>query len=98
VLTAVTRAQELLDTAREVLGDPETRRRYDEAAGLQRSGGGLGQPGTGIESAGMAPAGLGITGDLGGNAMGGLLEVTVRLGPWRRQNGHGAVPDVRGLF
>jgi hypothetical protein len=30
--------------------------------------------------------------------MGGLLEVTVRLGPWRRQNGHGAVPDVRGLF
>jgi len=98
VLTAVTRAQELLDTAREVLGDPDRRRRYDEAACLRRSRGGLGQPWTGIESAGMAPAGLGITGDLGGNAMGGLLEVTVRLGPWRRQNGHGAVPDVRGLF
>ena len=58
VLTAVTRAHELLDTAREVLGDPESRRRYDEAAGLRRSGGGLGQPGTGIESAGMAPGDL----------------------------------------
>ena len=53
VLTAVMRARELLDTAREVLGDPDSRRRYDEAAGLRRSGGGLGQPGTGIESAGM---------------------------------------------
>ena len=40
VLTAVTRAQELLDTAREVLGDPESRKRYDEAVGLRRSGGG----------------------------------------------------------
>ena len=30
VLTAVTRAQELLDTAWEVLGDPERRKRYDE--------------------------------------------------------------------
>jgi curved DNA-binding protein CbpA len=46
VLPAVTRAQELLDAAREVLGDPESRKRYDEAAGLRRSGGDLGQPGT----------------------------------------------------
>ena len=57
VVTAVSRAQELLDTAWEVLGDPESRKRYDEAAGLRRSGGGLGQPGTGIESAGLAQAG-----------------------------------------
>ena len=49
VVTAVRRAQELLDTAREVLGDPESRKRYDEA-GLRRSGGGLGQPGTGTIS------------------------------------------------
>ena len=97
VLTAVMRAQELLDTAREVLGDPESRRRYDEAAGLRRSGGGLGQPGTGIESAGLAPADLGITGDLGGDA-GGLLALTGWLGPRRRRNRRGAVPDVRGLF
>src|SRR5215469_9737044 len=57
VVTAVSRAQELLDTAWEVLGDPESRKRYDEAAGLRRSGGGLGQPGTGIESAALAQAG-----------------------------------------
>jgi curved DNA-binding protein CbpA len=57
VLMAVMRARELLYTAWEVLGDPESRRRYDEAVGLRRSGGGLGQPGTGIESAGLAPTG-----------------------------------------
>jgi curved DNA-binding protein CbpA len=54
VLTAVTRVQELLDTARKVLGDPERRKRYDEAAGLRRSGGGLGQPGTGLDGSGAA--------------------------------------------
>jgi len=97
VFTAVMRAWELLDTAREVLGNPETRRRYDEAAGLRRSGGGLGQPGTGIESAGLAPADLGNTGDLGGDAS-GLLALTGWLGPRRRRNRRGAVPDVRGLF
>jgi hypothetical protein len=99
VLTTVTRAQELLDTAWEVLGDPERRRRYDEAAGLRRSGGGLGQPGTGIESAGLAPANRGITGERGGRVAGGLLALTGRPAPRRRQRqGPGAVPDVRGLF
>ena len=66
VLKAVTRAQQMLDTAWEVLGDPGGRKRYDETAGLRRSGGGLGQPGTGIESAGMAPADLGIVGEMAG--------------------------------
>ncbi len=86
-VTAIRRAQELLDTAWQVLGDPDSRKRYDEAVGLRRSGGGLGQPGTGIESAGLAPAGLGIIGGLTG-----------WLGPRRRRNRPGAVPDVRGLF
>jgi len=98
VLTAVTRAQELLDTAREVLGDPASRRRYDEAVGLRRSGEGPGQPGTGIESAGLAPADPGITGELSGNAAGALLALTGWLGPRRRRNRPVAVPDVRGLF
>jgi hypothetical protein len=66
VVTAVGRAQELLDTAWRVLGDPQSRRRYDEAVGLRRSDGGLGQPGTGIESAGLTPAGPGIIGELPG--------------------------------
>jgi hypothetical protein len=98
VLTAVMRARELLDTAREVLGDPESRRRYDEAIGLRRSGGGLGQSGTGIESAGLAPADLGIVGEPGGDAVGGLLALTGWLGPRRRRNGTVAIPEVRGLF
>ena len=93
VVTAVRRARELLDTAREVLGDPESRKRYDEAVGLRRSGGGLGQPGTGIESAGLAPAGPAVIGELPGvDVAGGWL------GPRRRRNRPGAVPDVRGLF
>ena len=87
VVTAVRLAQELLDTAWDVLGDPDSRKRYDEAVGLRRSGGSLAQPGTGIESAGLAPAGLGI---IGGR--------TGWLGPRRRRNRPGAVPDVRGLF
>jgi DnaJ domain len=98
VVTAVMRARELLDRAQAVLGDPRSRRRYDEAAGLRRSGGGLGQPGSGIESAGMAPTDLGIVGELGGDAVDGLLAVTGGLGPWRRRNRPVAVPDVRGLF
>jgi hypothetical protein len=98
VLTAVMRAQELLDTSWEVLGDPETRRRYDEAVGLRRSGGGLGQPGTGIESAGLAPADPGITGEVGGDAAGGPLALIGWLRPRHRRNRPGTVPDVRGLF
>ena len=91
VLTAVMRAPELLDTAREVLGDPESRKRYDEAVGLRRSGGGLGQPG-------MTPADRDISGQLGADAVGGLLALTGWLGPRRRRNRPIAVPDVRGLF
>jgi hypothetical protein len=87
VVTAVSRAQELLDAAWQVLGDPQSRKRYDAAVGLRGPGGGLGQPGTGIESAGLASAGPGITGGLAG-----------WLGPRRRRNRPGAVPDVRGLF
>jgi hypothetical protein len=99
VLAVVTRAQYLLDTAWGVLGDPDRRKRYDEAVGLRRSGGGLGQPGSGIESAGMAPVDLGIVGDLAGDALGGLLGLLPeQLAPRRRRNRPGAVPDVRGLF
>jgi hypothetical protein len=98
VVTAVMRAQDLLDTARTVLGDPESRRCYDEVAGLRRSGGGLGQPGTGIGSAGRAPADPGIVDELGGDAVGGLLALAGWPGPRRRRARRAAVPDVRGLF
>jgi len=99
VLSAITRAQRLLDTAWGVLGDPDSRKGYDEAVGLRRSGGGLGQPGSGIESAGMAPVDLGIAGDLAGDLLGSLLGLLPeQLAPRRRRNRPGAVPDVRGLF
>jgi curved DNA-binding protein CbpA len=39
VLVSVRRAQEFLDGAWEVLGDPATRERYDEAMGFRRRGG-----------------------------------------------------------
>ena len=99
VLKAVTRAQEILDTAWEVLGNPEIRKRYDEAVGLRRSGGGLGQPGTGIESAGLAPADLGIAGEVADSWLHGLLSLLPgQLAPRRRPDRPAAVPDVRGLF
>lgn len=100
VLKAVTRAQDMLDGAWEVLGDPVSRRRYDEAVGLRRSGGGLGQHGTGIESDRLAPADPGFLGELPGVAeVGGLLAaLTGGLVRKPRPARPVAVPDVRGLF
>jgi DnaJ domain len=99
VVTAVRRAQELLDTAWQVLGDPQRRKRYDEAVGLRRSGGGLGQPGTGIESAGLGPADPGIIGGLrSASVAGGLSGLAGWPRPQPRLNRSDAVPDVCGLF
>ena len=99
VLAAVTRARHLLEEAWDVLGDTDTRRRYDEAIGLRRSGGGLGQPGSGIESAGLAPADPSSAGELADGLLGGLLSlVPEQPAPRRRPNRPAAVPDVRGLF
>src|SRR5215813_10132839 len=41
VVTAVSRAQGILDSAWRVVGDPVRRKGYDEAIGLRRRGGGL---------------------------------------------------------
>jgi DnaJ domain len=83
VLTAALRAQQLLDTAREVLGDPDSRYRYDQATGLRCPGGGLGQPGTGTGPAVLAP--------------GDRPSPPGWPGPRHRRT-RAAVPDVRGLF
>ena len=44
VVAAASRAREILDAARRVLGDPASRARYDEAVGIRRRGGSLERP------------------------------------------------------
>jgi curved DNA-binding protein CbpA len=98
VLKAVTRAQDLLEEAWRMLSDPERRRRYDEEAGLRRTGGGLGEPGSSPSETGLDPDDLGLAGELVADVTGGLLALfggRVRK-PQRREPV--AVPDVRGLF
>jgi DnaJ-class molecular chaperone len=98
VLTAVTRAQDLLGEAWRVLSDPERRRRYDEETGLRRTGGGLGGPGSSLSAAGFGPDDLGPVGEAFGELASPMLVLfggRIR-GPQRR--GPALVPDVRGLF
>ena len=98
VLKAVTRAQDLLEEAWRMLSDPERRRRYDEEAGLRRTGGGLGEPGSTPSETELGPDDLGLAGELVADVTGGLLALfggRVRK-PQRREPV--AVPDVRGLF
>jgi hypothetical protein len=100
VLQAVRRAQDLLDQAWEVLGDPVSRGRYEEEIGIRRSGGGLGQPGTGPSEPGFGPDDLGLVGELPGvSVVGGLLSALTG-GRVRKPRPPRpvAVPDVRGLF
>jgi hypothetical protein len=100
VVTAVTRAQDMLDTAWRVLSDLVSRRRYDEEVGIRRSGGGLGQPGTGPAHPGLGPDDLGIVEELPGvPVVGGLLSaLTGGLARKPQPARPVAVPDVRGLF
>src|SRR5215472_6360056 len=53
VVMAAARAQGIIDAARRVLGDPVRRQRYDEAAGLWDSGGGLSEPGDAPAASGL---------------------------------------------
>ena len=97
VLTAASRAQRLLDQGRSVLGDPQSRRRYDEAVGIRRSGGGLSPP----DSFASEPAsdfdfvpGMGAAA-----ALGVVMELSEWLAPRpARRPSRIEVPDVRGLF
>ena len=98
VLTAVSRAQDLLDSAWQVLSEPESRRCYDEEAGLRRTGGSLGEPGCGPSEHGFDPDDLGPAGELLADVASPLMMLLgsrVRTPPRRRA---AAVPDVRGLF
>ena len=97
VVTAAARAQGIIDAARQVLGDPVSRQRYNEAAGLWGSGGGLSEPGD-------YPAGSGLPGSdfAAGNPGAEVLRGLGALNLWLPQHSDYQrripVPDVRGLF
>jgi curved DNA-binding protein CbpA len=97
VVTAAARAQGIIDAARRVLGDPVSRQRYDEAAGLWGSGGGLNQPAD-------SPAGSGLPGSdfAADNPGADVLRSLGALNLWLDRHADYQrripVPDVRGLF
>ena len=103
-------SQRTLDSLHATLADLEQDRPPFDRGKLPRSGVHWVQPRlvaevgfsewtTGIESAGMAPADLGIAGELAGGWLDGLLALLPdQLAPRRRRNRPGTVPDVRGLF
>ena len=97
VITAAARAQGIIDAAQRVLSDPAARQRYDEAAGLWGSGGGLAGPRD-------SPAGSGLpdTDVAAGNPAAEMLHGLGALNVWLAQHPDHQrripVPDVRGLF
>jgi hypothetical protein len=99
VVAAASRAQGLLDAAGRVLGEPASRQRYDEAAGLSRSGGGLVRPEDVPSEPGWGPSDFDLPGGpLEAELLGGLMMLADWLAPKPRRPGHLPVPDVRGLF
>lgn len=93
VVSAATRALQSVDAAWRVLADPAARQRYDEAAGIQRSG-------TGLEAPVAVPS------EPGADLWLGQAEFAVaameELADWLAPHPHAArrviVPDIRGLF
>jgi hypothetical protein len=98
VLIAVRRAQEFLDGAWEILGDPASRYRYDELTGVRRRGGGLTPTGTFGSGSWVGFEDMGIAGEVGADVLGGLLELGDFFGPHPRPPRRVPVPDIRGLF
>ena len=98
VVTAAAQAQTIIEVARGVLGDPASRQRYDEAAGLWRSGGSLSEPGDYPAQSGLPSSDL-AAGTPGAEVLRGLGELNVWLAQHpSSQPGRIPVPDVRGLF
>lgn len=99
VIIAVSRAQQLLDLARRVLGDPVTRGRYDEAVGIWRSGGGLAPEESFPSEPGWGPEDFDVpVGTRGAELLGGLLALTDLLAPHPGPPRRVTVPNVQGLF
>jgi len=97
VITAATRAQGIIDAARRVLGDPVSRQRYDEAAGLWGSGGGLGEPGDYPAESGLPDSDFAAD-NPGADVLNSLGALNVWLDRHPEHQRRIPVPDVRGLF
>jgi hypothetical protein len=97
VLTAATRAQGIIDAAQRVLSDPVSRQRYDEAAGLWGSGGGLGQPPDSPAGSGLPDSDFAAN-NPGADVLRGLGALNLWLARHRDYQRRIPVPDVRGLF
>jgi len=97
VVTAAARAQGIIDAARRVLGDPVSRQRYDEAAGLWGSGGGLGQPGDYPAGSGLPESDFAAD-NPGAAVLRGLGALNLWLDRHSDYQRRIPVPDVRGLF
>lgn len=97
VITAAARAQGIIDAARQVLGDPASRQRYDEAAGLWGSGGGLGQPGDYPAASGLPDSDFAAD-NPGADVLSSLGALNLWLDRHPDHQRRIPVPDVRGLF
>jgi len=97
VVTAVGRARGIIDAARQVLGDPASRQRYDKAAGLWGSGGGLDQPGDYPAASGLPDSDFAAD-NPGAAVLRSLGELNLWLVRHPEYQRRIPVPDVRGLF
>jgi DnaJ domain len=95
-VTAAARAQGVIDAAQRVLSDPVSRQRYDEAAGLWGSGGGLGQPRDSPAGAGLPESDFAAD-NPGADVLRGLGGLNLWLARHRDYQRRIPVPDVRGL-
>ena len=97
VITVAARAQGILDAAWRVLCDPVSRQRYDEAAGLWDSGGGLVRPGDYPAESGLPDSDYAAD-NPGAEVLRGLGALNVWLDRHSDYQRRIPVPDVRGLF
>ena len=97
VVTAAARAQGIIDAARGVLADPVKRQRYDQAAGLWGSGGGLDEPGDYPAASGLPESDYAAD-NPGAEVLRGLDELNFWLERHWDDQHRIPVPDVRGLF
>jgi hypothetical protein len=97
VVTAAARAREIIDAARQVLSNPESRQRYDEAAGLWGSDGGLSEPRDSPAGSGLPDSDV-AAGNPGAEVLYGLGALNLWLAKHPDYRRRIPVPDVRGLF